>query len=336
MPQNQQWRIATRPTGRGLLKSDFSWHKVPLQKPKKSECLLKTLYLDFNPAQKGWMENVGGYLAPTEIGDVMPGSGIGQVIESSADGFKKGDIVMGSFGWQTHPVIKAAALTKIENDEMITAYLSVLGVTGVTAYFGLLDIGQPKAGDTVVVSGAAGATGSIVGQIAKLSGCRTIGIAGGPKKCKWLIDEVGYDAAIDYKNENVQERLETLCNQSVNVFFDNVGGDILNDVLAHIDMKARVVICGGISRYETGAYPKGPDNYFNLIFKRAKMEGFIVLDYMSEFPLARTRLKSWIKSGQLVYKEDIQTGFENAPTTLMRLFSGQNFGKQLLKVAERD
>ena len=336
MIKNQRWLIATRPHGRGLLENDFSWHEAPLQKPKKGECLLKTLYLDFNPAQKGWMENVGGYLAPTEIGDIMPGSGIGQVVESSAKGLKAGDIVMGSFGWQTHPVMKAGTLTKIKNDDMITAHLSVLGITGMTAYFGLLDIGRPKAGDTVVVSGAAGATGSIVGQIAKLSGCRTIGIAGGPKKCKWLTEDVGYDAAIDYKNENVQERLEELCNQSVNVFFDNVGGDILNDVLAHIDMKARVVICGGISRYDTGAYPKGPDNYFNLIFKRASMKGFIVLDYMSEFETARKRLESWINSGQLVYKEDIQTGFEKAPKTLMRLFTGQNFGKQLLKIANQD
>jgi NADPH-dependent curcumin reductase CurA len=215
---------------------------------------------------------------------------------------------------------------------LLAANLGALGTTGMTAYFGLLKHGRPQPGDTVVVSGAAGATGSMVGQIAKIAGCRTIGIAGGPEKCKWLIDDVGYDVAIDYKNDDVRAKLKEYCAQSINVFYDNVGGKILNDALAHIAMHARVAICGGISRYEQGNMPAGPENYFNLIFKRASMTGFIVSDYESEFPEAQKRMRQWIKEGRITFKEDVQEGFDNIPVTLRRLFAGQNFGKQMLRL----
>ncbi len=334
MSVNRQWLIADRPLGRALKDTDFEFVTREVRRPGDGEVLLRTLYLGFDPAQKGWMENIGGYVAPTEIGDVMRGSGIGQVIESNAPGFEPGDMVMGVIGWQEYPTINAQELSKITNDELLTANLGALGTTGMTAYFGLLRLGQPVPGDTLVVSGAAGATGSMVGQIAKIAGCRVIGIAGGSAKCQWLVDDLGFDATIDYKAGPVRPRLKELCNQSINVFFDNVGGTILNDCLAHLAMHARVVICGGISRYETGQLPAGPENYFNLIFKRARMEGFIVLDYMPEYPEARRRIGQWIRSGQIKYKEDIQEGFENAPRTLMRLFSGENFGKQLLKIAD--
>lgn len=334
MSVNRQWLIADRPLGRGLKDSDFEFVNRQIRRPEDGEVLLKTLYLGFDPAQKGWMENIGGYVAPTEIGEVMRGSGIAQVLESNAAGLEPGDTVMGLVGWQEYPTLRAEGLTKIANDDLLTANLGALGTTGMTAYFGLLRLGQPIPGDTVVISGAAGATGSMVGQIAKINGCRVIGIAGGAEKCRWLIDDLDFDAAIDYKAESVRIQLKEMCNQSINVFFDNVGGAILNDCLAHIAMHARVVICGGISRYETGQLPAGPENYFNLIFKRARMEGFIVLDYMSEYPEARRRMGAWIRSGHIKYKEDVQQGFENAPRTLMRLFSGQNFGKQLLKVAD--
>jgi len=336
MTANRQWLIAERPLGRELRETDFKANEAGIRAPEAGEITVKTLYLGFDPAQKGWMENIGGYVAPTEIGDVMRGSGIGQVVESQSDKLQKGDIVVGQLGWEEFPTLKADEVNKIVKDDLMTAYLGALGTTGMTAYFGLLKHGQPKPGDVVVVSGAAGATGSMVGQIAKIAGCRTIGIAGGKDKCAWLVDELGFDAAVDYKAEDVRGRLKDLCNQSIDVFYDNVGGAILNHALAHIAMNARVVICGGISRYESGGLPAGPENYFNLIFKRATMSGFIVLDYMPEYPRAQARMKDWIRSGKITYKEDIQEGFDNAPTTLMRLFSGKNFGKQLLKVAEAD
>lgn len=332
MTDNRQWLINDRPLGRGLEDGDFKKVVNPVAEPGPGEVLVKVEYLGFDPAQKGWMENIGGYVAPTEIGEVMRGSGIGEVVESNHPKFTKGDKVQGMLRWQDYAILPGGELSKVENDELLTANLGALGTTGMTAYFGLLRLGKPQPGDTVLVSGAAGATGSMVGQIAKIAGCRTIGIAGGPKKCAWLTDEVGYDETIDYKNEQVRPRLKELCNQSVNVFYDNVGGSILNDALAHIAMHARVVICGGISRYETGNLPAGPENYFNLIFKRATMGGFIVLDYIPEYPEAQKRMRQWIREGRIKFKEDIQEGFDNIPSTLKRLFTGQNFGKQILKM----
>lgn len=329
---NQQWLIADRPIGRPLQDSDFKKNVVDIPAPEAEQVLLKMLYFGFDPAQKGWMENNANYVAPTEIGQVMPSSGIAEVIESRHPSFQPGDKVSAQSGWQEYVVLSGDAITKLPDDELLTATLGALGIAGLTGYFGLLKHGKPMPGDTVLVSGAAGATGSMVGQIAKLSGCRTIGIAGGPDKCRFLLDELGYDEAIDYKNEVVKDRLADLCNESVNVFYDNVGGTILNDALAHIDMHARVVICGGISRYAHGKMPAGPENYFNIVFKRATMQGFIVVDYMAEFPLAKQRLREWILSGKIKYKEDIQHGFDNIPQTFMRLFSGQNFGKQILKL----
>ena len=210
--------------------------------------------------------------------------------------------------------------------------LSILGTTGMTAWCGLFKVGKPVAGDVVLVSGAAGATGSIVGQLAKIAGCTVIGIAGGAEKCAWLVEEAGYDHAIDYKAGPIRDQIKALAPNGVNVIFDNVGGKILNDMLSQIATGARVVICGGISRYETGTLPAGPENYFNLVFRRARMEGFIVIDWISEFPAIRKRMVDLIKQGRLTYREDIQTGFENAPATLQRLFSGANKGKQLLKL----
>jgi NADPH-dependent curcumin reductase CurA len=210
--------------------------------------------------------------------------------------------------------------------------LSILGTTGMTAWCGLFKIGQPVAGDVVLVSGAAGATGSVVGQLAKIAGCTAIGIAGGAEKCAWLTQEAGYDHAIDYKAGPIRDQIKALAPNGVNVIFDNVGGSILNDMLSQIATHARVVICGGISRYETGTLPAGPENYFNLVFRRARMEGFIVIDWMNEFPGIRKRMVSLINDGRLKYREDVQNGFENAPATLQRLFVGANRGKQLLKL----
>jgi NADPH-dependent curcumin reductase CurA len=241
--------------------------------------------------------------------------------------------VIGMLGWQELATVKPDAVTVIADDDLLTAHLGPLGGTGLTAYFGLVRHGRPEPGDTLVVSGAAGATGSVVGQLGKLMGAAVVGIAGGPDKCAWLVDELGFDAAIDYRNESVKQRLKAACPSGVNVFFDNVGGSILNDVLARIALHARVVICGGISRYQAEQLPPGPANYMNLVFQRATMSGFLMSDYMHEAPMALERLTTWIRRGELKYREDVQVGLENAPATLLRLFEGKNFGKQLLRLS---
>jgi len=294
--------------------------------------LLKTLYMGFDPAQKGWMENVADYVAPMAIGDVMRGSSIMEVVQSNAGRFPVGSVVAGTSVWSEYVVHNGEGLNICEPGLPPTAMLSILGTTGMTAWCGLFKIGQPVAGDVVLVSGAAGATGSVVGQLAKIAGCTAIGIAGGAEKCAWLTQEAGYDHAIDYKAGPIRDQIKALAPNGVNVIFDNVGGSILNDMLSQIATHARVVICGGISRYETGTLPAGPENYFNLVFRRARMEGFIVIDWMNEFPGIRKRMVSLINDGRLKYREDVQNGFENAPATLQRLFVGANRGKQLLKL----
>jgi hypothetical protein len=329
---NRQWLINGRPSGRGLVDDDFKLVETPVAEPGEGEVLVKTLYLAFDPAQKGWMENIGGYAAPTEIGDVMRGGGLGEVIASNVSGLAPGDRVTGTLGWQDYATQPGKDLLKVADDDLLTANLGVLGATGLTAFFGLNKIGKPFAGDTLVVTGAAGATGSVVGQIGKLAGCRVVGVAGGAAKCAWLVDELGFDAAVDYKAGDIRDQARAAAPDGIDVLWDNVGGPVLNTLLAQLAMHARVVVCGGISRYELGKMPAGPENYFNLIFKRASMEGFILTDFTPQFPWARARLAAWIRSGQIRYKEDVQHGLENAPTTLRRLFQGENFGKQLLKL----
>lgn len=332
MPTSRQWLLNGHPRGRGIEEGDFRLVETEIGTPGDSEMLLKTLYLGFDPAQKGWMENIADYVAPMAIGDVMRGSAISEVVESNHPGLAVGDLVMGSTGWTEWHRSDGAGLVKIDTALPPTAMLSVLGTTGVTAYCGLFKVGRPVAGDTVLVSGAAGATGSVVGQLAKIAGCRAVGIAGGEDKCRWLVEEAGYDAAIDYKAGDVRAQIRDHCPRGVDVIFDNVGGTILNDMLGEIATGARVVICGGISRYETGSLPAGPQNYFNLVFRRGTMAGFIVIDWASEFPAIRKRLEGFVQDGRLTYREDVQQGFENAPATLKRLFGGQNRGKQLLKL----
>jgi NADPH-dependent curcumin reductase CurA len=332
MTQTRQWLLNGHPRGRQIADDDLKLVTVQLPAPGPGQMLLKTLYLGFDPAQKGWMENIADYVAPMAIGEVMRGSAITEVVESNGGKFAKGALLAGSTGWSEYVIHDGAGLTPAESDLSPTAMLSILGTTGVTAYCGLFKIGQPVVGDVVVVSGAAGATGSIVGQLAKIAGCTVIGIAGGAEKCAWLTEEAGYDHAIDYKAGSIRDQLKALAPGGINVIFDNVGGKILNDMLSIIATHARVVICGGISRYESGTLPAGPENYFNLVFRRAKMEGFIVLDWADEFPDIRKRLVKMVQEGRLAYREDVQHGFENAPATLQRLFVGANKGKQLLKL----
>ena len=329
---NRQWLINGNPRGRALEVSDFVLNEAEIAPLEEGEVRVKVEILSFEPSQKGQLENIAGYSSGGVIGAVMTGRGIGEVVESRDPKIPEGSKVFGNVGWQEYANVTGRTLEVVPDDDLLLARLGPVGTTGLTAYFGLLKIGKPEPGDTVVVSGAAGAVGSMVGQIAKIAGCRTVGIAGGPEKCAWLVDEVGYDAAIDYKNENIKARLKDLCPDGVNVFFDNVGGTALNDVLARIASHARIVICGGISRYEQETLPAGPANYFNIVFRQATIQGFLLSGYESEYEQARARITQWIRSGQIVYKEDMQHGFENVPATLLRLFSGANFGKQLLKL----
>jgi len=334
----RRWLVAGRPIGRELRGDDFRLAEVPVAEPQDGEVLAQTLYLSFDPAQKSWMENVAGYRDPVALGSVMPGRGVARVLTSRHPGFAAGDLVHGELGWQERPVMDGAQLAKVAEDVSPTAVLSVLGTTGKTAYLGLTHVGKPRPGDTLVISGAAGATGSVVGQIGKLAGCRVIGVAGGPAKCAWLTDELGFDAAIDYKAEKVRSRLRELCPGGIDVMWDNVGGDILNDCLARLALGARVVICGGISRYNFDArnpeqMPPGPRNYFNVVFTGATIQGFLMNHFERDYGLAEARLLAWVRAGAIRYKEDVREGFENAPAALMGLFEGGNFGKQLLKVA---
>jgi NADPH-dependent curcumin reductase CurA len=329
---NRQWLINGNPRGRALSLDDFKRHEAPMQPLADGEVRVRVETLSFDPSQKGQMENVSGYASGNDIGNVMTSGGLGEVVESRHATVKVGDKVSARVGWQEYAVLPGAAVQVLPNDEFLTARLGPLGGTGLTAYFGFFRVGRPEPGDTVVVSGAAGAVGSIVGQLAKIMGCRTVGIAGGAEKCAWLVDELGYDAAVDYKNDNVKAQLRELCPNGIDVFFDNVGGAILNDALACIAAHARVVICGGISRYEQSSLPPGPPNYFNIVFRQATMEGFLLTGYEQDYPLAQQRIMDWIKAGKIVYREDTQEGFDNIPATLLRLFSGANFGKQLLKL----
>ena len=330
--QTRQWLLNGHPRGRPIADDDLKLVTVEVADPGPGEMLLATRFLGFDPAQKGWMENVADYVAPMAVGDVMRGSGITEVVASNGGRYPVGTMLAGTTGWSEHLVHDGAGLNVCDPSLPPTAMLSILGTTGVTAWCGLFKIGRPVAGDTVLVSGAAGATGSIVGQLAKLAGCTVIGIAGGAEKCAWLTGEAGYDHAIDYKAGPIRDLLKALAPGGVDVIFDNVGGKILNDMLSQIATGARVVICGGISRYETGTMPAGPENYFNLVFRRASMAGFIVLDWASEFPAIRKRMAAMVAAGRLTYREDVQHGFENAPATLQRLFSGANRGKQLLNL----
>ena len=332
MPTARQWLLNGHPRNRRLEARDFRLVTVDVDRPGDGEMLLATRYLGFDPAQKGWMENIADYVAPMAIGDVMRGSAISEVVESRHPDFAPGDLVAGTTGWTEWHVSSGTGIERIETALPPTAILSVLGITGLTAWCGLFRLGRPAAGDTVLISGAAGATGSLVGQLSRIAGCRVVGIAGGEDKCRWLIEEAGFDAAIDYKTGDVDARLREQCPQGADVVFDNVGGAVLDAMLGAIATGARVVICGGISRNETGGLPGGPRNYFNLVFRRASMAGFIVLDWAEQFPAIRARIEALVLQGRLSYREDIRHGFENAPSALMRLFAGENRGKQLLKL----
>jgi hypothetical protein len=329
---NRCWRLATRP--QGMIKdSDFTFGEEPVRELGEGEVLVRTLYLSVDPTQRGWLER-DTYMPAVKIGEVVRAFGAGRVVRSNNPAFAVGDLVSGLLGWQDYAVMPSrgpAAPNKLPPGTPLPTALSIFGLTGLTAYFGLLDVGRPKEGETVLVSGAAGATGMAAGQIAKIKGCRVIGIAGGKEKCAFVTG-LGFDAAIDYKSEDVRARLHELAPKGIDVYFDNVGGDILDAALANLAMRGRVVLCGGISGYNDMTGVQGPRYYMNLVMQRGRMEGFIITDYAARFGEAVRDIGAWVQSGKLQDRVDLMKGLENAPAALRRLFTGANIGKQILEV----
>jgi len=334
MTTNHQFKLAARPVG-NVKRSDFTYTDEPVRDPADGEIVVKILYVSLDPAMRGWMnESKASYMPPVAIGEVMRAIAVGRVVASKNPQFAVGDHVNGLLGVQEYAYSTGQGLAKVDPKlAPLPLYLSTLGMTGLTAYFGLLDVGQPKAGDTVVVSGAAGAVGAIVGQIAKIKGARVVGIAGGADKCRYLVEELGFDAAIDYKSEDVAAALKMHCPKGVDVYFDNVGGEILDAVLMRLAHGARIVICGAISQYNNTTPIKGPANYMQLLVNRATMKGVMVADYYPRAMEAIMEMGGWIGAGKLKSREDINEGLENFPDTFAKLFSGENNGKLVLKVA---
>ncbi len=335
---NQQVRLAARPVGMPK-PSDWNITSEPVRAIGDGEITVKVLYLSLDPAMRGWMNEGKSYIRPVELGEVMRAGGVGRVVASKSPKFAVGDTVSGGLGvqqyWTGDAADKTAALYKVDPKAApLPAYLNALGMPGMTGYFGLLDVGMPKAGETVVVSGAAGAVGQTVGQVAKHKGCRVVGIAGGKDKCDFVVNELGFDACIDYKNEAVKDGLKTHCPKGVDIYFDNVGGEILDTVLTRINFKARIIICGAISQYNNTTPVKGPANYLSLLVNRARMEGIVVFDYADRYPVAVAEMAKWMKEGSFKTREDIVKGLENFPDALLMLFEGKNFGKLVLQVAE--
>jgi NADPH-dependent curcumin reductase CurA len=331
---NHQFRLAARPVGLPKA-SDWTYSNEPVREPRAGEILIKILLISLDPAMRGWMNEGKSYIAPVGIGEVMRAGAAGRVIESKNPAFAVGDHVVGAFGVQEYALSDGVGANKVDTTfAPLPVYLATLGMPGMTAYFGLLDVGQPKSAETVVVSGAAGAVGSVVGQIAKIKGCRAVGIAGGPEKCQYVVKDLGFDACIDYKNENVKNLLQEHCPNGIDVYFDNVGGEILDTVLTKLARGARIVICGAVSQYNNTGPVKGPSNYLSLLVNRASMKGMVVFDYARKYGEAAREMAGWMAAGKLKSREDVVDGLQTFPDTLLKLFKGENIGKLLLKLAD--
>jgi NADPH-dependent curcumin reductase CurA len=330
---NRRVTLAARPVGFPK-DSDFALDEVEVGEPGPGEVLVRTLFVSVDPYQRGRMSEARSYAKSLELGDVITSQSLGEVVESKDSRFSPGDLALGQLGWQEYAVARGGSLRRVPDLlDPPTLALHVVGQTGLTAYFGLLDVGQPRPGDTVVVSGAAGAVGQVVGQIAKLMGCRTVGIAGGPDKCTDC-KLFGYDVAVDYKDEELGPALKVACPDGVDIYFDNVGGDVSGAVQRRLNVGARIVICGQISQYNL----ERPEPTFHpglLIVYRARMEGFLVTDYAHRFDEAALRLARWVAEGKLTWREDVTDGLENAPAAFIGMLHGENRGKALVKVAER-
>jgi len=329
--ENIQVCLAARPVGMPV-DSDWEIRRSAVPEAEDGQFVAEVLYVSLDPAMRGWMNDVRSYIEPVAIGAVMRAGGIARVTESRHDGFAVGDHIFCMTGVQQFVVSDGEGVTKVDgNIAPLPTYLGVLGMTGLTAYFGLLEVAALKEGDIVVVSGAAGAVGSVVGQIAKLKGCRVVGIAGGAEKCGYLVDELGFDAAVDYKNDDLHKALRAHCPKGVDVFFDNVGGDTLNTVLPMMRRHGRIAICGAISQYNNTTPVKGPSNYMSLLVSRARMEGFVVFDFADRYAGAIRDMAGWMAEGKLLSKDQIEEGIENFPSVLLKLFTGGNFGKLIIK-----
>jgi hypothetical protein len=331
---NHQFRLAARPVG--LPKpSDWRYTEEPIPELGDGEVLVKLLFLSLDPAMRGWMNDGRSYIAPVGIGDVMRALAAGRVVASNHSDLAVGDHVSGLLGVQEYAVAHGNAVMKVDTTlAPLPVHLGTLGMPGMTAYFGLLDIGRPVEGETVVVSGAAGAVGGVVGQLAKLKGCRAVGIAGGAEKCRYVTEELGFDAAIDYKAQDVAAGLGEHCPQGIDVYFDNVGGEILDAALARLARHARVIVCGAISQYNATDAVAGPSNYLSLLVNHASMTGFVVSDYGERYADGAREMAGWLIAGKLKPREDIAVGFANFPDTLLRLFAGENTGKLVLELAD--
>lgn len=331
-PESRQVRLAARPVG---LPADSAWAftSEPVPEPGPGELVVRVAYVSLDPAMRGWMDDVRSYLPPVGLGDVMRAGGVGEVVASSHPTLAVGDWVTGAFGVQTYARSDGTGVVRVDPAlAPLPTYLGVLGAPGMTAYFGLLDVGRAVSGDTVVVSGAAGAVGTVVGQIAKILGCRVIGIAGGAEKTRWLTEELGFDAAVDYKSADVRKELRALCPDGIDVYFDNVGGEILDAALARLARGARVVICGAISQYNATGGVRGPANYLNLLVSRASMTGFVVFDYADRYAEAAQVMAGWMAEGRLLARTDLVQGIDAFPAALRGLFAGANTGKLVLQV----
>ncbi len=329
---NRQWIYATRPDG-PVGVDNFEYRETDIPEPGNGQALARLCYLSFEPAMRTWLEDFITYMPPVPLGTPMLAPGVSQVVASNTPALNEGDLVSGMMSWQDYEVVGEQTRV-VPPGTPIPVMLGPLGGTGLTAYIGLLDIGRTQSGETVLTSGAAGATGSVAAQIARIKGCRSVGIAGGADKCRWLLEEARLDAAIDYKNEDVGARLAELCPDGVDVYFDNVGGDMLETVMNHMGQGGRIASCGAISTYNQGMRRSGPSNMFQIIEKRLTIQGFVMFDHMDRVPAAIEDLGRWVAEGEIAFQTDIQEGFENIPTTFLRLFSGANQGKQLLKVRE--
>jgi NADPH-dependent curcumin reductase len=328
---NTQCRLAERPVG--LPKpSDWSIVEEPAPEPGDGELVVRVEYLSVDPAMRSWMNAGRSYVPPVEVGAVMRAAGIGRVTDSNHPDYEVGEHVYGVFGVQRYAVSDGRGLTRVDTTlAPPPVHLGVLGLSGLTAYFGLLDIGRPEPGQTVVVSGAAGSVGSVAGQIARIKGCRAVGIAGGAEKCRWLVDELGFDAAVDYKAGDLRAQLKEAAPDRVDVFFDNVGGEVLDAVLLRLARGARVVISGSISQYNATEAPLGPSNYMQLLVMRASMTGFVIFDFADRYGEGVAQLAEWLRTGQLTSREDVvEADVDAFPDVLLRLFRGENTGKLVM------
>ena len=330
---NRQWILRKRPQG-DITDDCLELVETPIPDLGDGQILVRNVYLSVDPTNRIWMSDMDQYMPPVEVGDVMRGGTQGVVVRSNNPDFKQGDYVAGGLSWEEYSVLGGASKLPTELGVPKTAFASVLGMTGLTAYFGLLDITHPEEGETLVVSAAAGAVGSIAGQIGKIKGCYVVGIAGGPEKCKMVTDEFGFDACIDYKNSDINKELKEACPKGIDIDFENVGGEIMDAVLTNINLGARISLCGLISTYNADGDWWAPKMFRNILMKRATVEGFIISDYFDQFPEGVEALAGWLLEGKLKYKVDIVKGIENTPAALDRIFTGKNIGKQLVQISE--